>query len=440
MPSPACTINALTPPQDVAASSTVTLALANASGVVFWGLTCIGTDETTTAAAVNATLAVNSSAKTATFTAGGLGTATIWQSTVGVGSKSQQGAGCDANNAVQPSYTTTFKVNVKAANGNRVLVVNEVNEQDSTFGWINEVNAALRGEQTSTITLLGDVTGNTSASVVSGISGVSPIAITPASLSWAIGTASPQITQSTQVSNAAPQNLTFAPQAPNAGASNASNGTGGSLVIPLATPVNGGSEAVVQITRGGSPVFALATYAGSAPLFGIFFGTTAAAIPTVSSAFSIAGDGGTTYINGPSAGLGVHVRAADLDVATFTSTLASFAHPLGGLGASVPLQLAATASPISTASSSVSLSSAQIQTPVIQLNGTINASNCTITLPNTVGAIWYFDLTGVTFGGHSIVFTTGSGTSATVSSIGLSGQFLLTVIVVASNVVSCGGA
>ena len=191
MPSPACTINALTPPQDVAASSTVTLALANASGVVFWGLTCIGTDETTTAAAVNATLAVNSSAKTATFTAGGLGTATIWQSTVGVGSKSQQGAGCDANNAVQPSYTTTFKVNVKAANGNRVLVVNEVNEQDSTFGWINEVNAALRGEQTSTITLLGDVTGNTSASVVSGISGVSPIAITPASLSWAIGTASP---------------------------------------------------------------------------------------------------------------------------------------------------------------------------------------------------------------------------------------------------------
>ena len=316
MTSPSCTINALTPPQDVAASSTVTLALANASGVVFWGLTCIGTDETTTAAAVNATLAVNSSAKTATFTAGGLGTATIWQSTVGVGSKSQQGAGCDANNAVQPSYTTTFKVNVKASNGNRVLVVNEVYEQDSTFGWINEVNAALRGEQTSTITLLGDVTGNTSASVVSGISGVSPIAITPSTLQWALGTSAPTITQSTQVSNAAPNNLTIAPQAPNAGAGNTANGTPGSFTVNVASPTSTGAHAGLSFQEAGSQYFFTQRYSGLSTRGGLWLGTTA---PSASNVM-LDGDGTSLAIfNVPSGGTGYFRIAEAAGLGIYTS-------------------------------------------------------------------------------------------------------------------------
>ena len=434
MTSPSCTINALTPPQDVAASSTVTLALANASGVVFWGLTCIGTDETTTAAAVNATLAVNSSAKTATFTAGGLGTATIWQSTVGVGSKSQQGAGCDANNAVQPSYTTTFKVNVKASNGNRVLVVNEVYEQDSTFGWINEVNAALRGEQTSTITLLGDVTGNTSASVVSGISGVSPIAITPSTLQWALGTSAPTITQSTQVSNAAPNNLTIAPQAPNAGAGTNPNGTPGGLVIALAVPVSTGSGALVQITRGGAFAAGVGPYPGAGSADTALWLTPS--ISPTSSNWTLVASSSTAQINAPT---NVNICVGAVAQITVSTSSCSVLVPLAGLSNN-PLQLAATNGAQSVTGASVSLSNAQIMTPVIQLTGAINASNCTITLPNKVGGIWYFDLTGVTFGGKTLIFTTGSGTSATVSSIGLTGQFLLTVIVVASNFVSCGGA
>lgn len=144
MPSPTCTINGSATPQDVSANSVVNGALVSGSGVLYWFLTCIGTDETTSPAALNATLSVNQSAKTFSFTSQAVATAYIFQSTVGIGSASQQGAGCDANNQVQPSYTTTFKVNVPTSGGRRVIAENETYEQDPTFGWINEINKLVR--------------------------------------------------------------------------------------------------------------------------------------------------------------------------------------------------------------------------------------------------------------------------------------------------------
>lgn len=139
MPNPTCTVNSATAPADVTASSTVTIALASSAGANFWSIQATGTDETNTPAAINATLVVNLGAKTATFTAPALGSAVIFTSTVGV-----TGLGLDINGVQQPSYTTTFKVNVKTSAGFRVLAAGEQLEQDALNGWIAEINAGLR--------------------------------------------------------------------------------------------------------------------------------------------------------------------------------------------------------------------------------------------------------------------------------------------------------
>jgi hypothetical protein len=127
----------------------VTIALANPAGVAFWFLTAIGTDETNTVAAINATLSINQTNKTATFTAPGTaGSAVIFQSTVGVSSTSAQGFGRDVNGVVQPTWTTTFKVNVLTSNLQRVIAVNETTEQDPTFGYTSVINNFIRNPAT----------------------------------------------------------------------------------------------------------------------------------------------------------------------------------------------------------------------------------------------------------------------------------------------------
>ena len=131
-PSPTCTTNGSSPPIDVSASSTVTVALAVSAGAVYWFLTCVGADDLTSVATINASISINLPAKTATFTApNGAGQAVIMQSTVGVGTGSAAGAGTDANNQVQPLFTTTFKVNVPTAGGLHVLCTNEMLEQEA---------------------------------------------------------------------------------------------------------------------------------------------------------------------------------------------------------------------------------------------------------------------------------------------------------------------
>lgn len=85
----------------------------------------------------------------------------------------------------------------------------------------------------------------------------------------------------------------------------------------------------------------------------------------------------------------------------------------------------------------VVLSPAQIVTPVIPLTGTLGA-NCTITLPNRPGAVWEFGFAGVTFSSHSVIFSTGTGTSATITALKAGGYTLVTVTITSSNVVEAG--
>jgi hypothetical protein len=126
---------------DVAANAVTSGALANQAGAQYWNVTCIATDDSNTAAAINATLTINQGAKTFQFTAPStLGSKLIFQSQVGV-----LGLGLDANGQVQAALTTTFAVNVKTSDGQRVWATGETTEQSSTYGNIVEFNQKLRG-------------------------------------------------------------------------------------------------------------------------------------------------------------------------------------------------------------------------------------------------------------------------------------------------------
>lgn len=258
VPSPICTVDGIATPVDVTASATHEIELANITGAQFWAVSCTSTDETTTPAAVNATLTVNLTTKKATFTSTGAGTALIFTSTVGV-----TGLGLDANGKVNLAYTTTFKVNIKAANGNRVLAANETVEQNSSDGWLAVVNPLLRTG--GAITLAGDVTGASNANTVVQLTGSSGVvSILAASLTWAatVSPGAPTITQTARTTDAATANIVVAPQAPYSLATT-TNRTPGSFVVNLAAPTNGSTtEAALVVQRGGTNEIAIGQYPG----------------------------------------------------------------------------------------------------------------------------------------------------------------------------------
>jgi hypothetical protein len=157
MPSPTCTVNTASTANgvDLAALTTITIQLADLTGVSTWTIECIGTDELQTAAAVNAALSINTATKTATKTGGyAEGTALLFRSVVN--------GGRDVNGTVVAAYTTTFAVYVLTANGDRVLAVGETTEGDASFGWISKINGIIRAGAAGVVAGQGiDVTGST---------------------------------------------------------------------------------------------------------------------------------------------------------------------------------------------------------------------------------------------------------------------------------------
>ena len=67
------------------------------------------------------------------------------------------------------------------------------------------------------------------------------------------------------------------------------------------------------------------------------------------------------------------------------------------------------------AGGSITPSAAVLANPYITLTGSL-PGNTTVVLPNAVG-MWWFDISGVTFSGHTLAFSSGSTTSATISSL-----------------------
>lgn len=144
-PSPLCNVNNAAPPQSVTGGASFEIELANPTGALFWGITGIGCDETTNLATVNASGSINQGTKKATFTAPStLGSCVIFQSTVGIGGNSSQGAGRDVDNNLVKAFTTTFKVDVLTSLGLSVIALNETFEENTASGWIAELNAAIR--------------------------------------------------------------------------------------------------------------------------------------------------------------------------------------------------------------------------------------------------------------------------------------------------------
>jgi hypothetical protein len=188
-PNPACLVNGSPTPADVSASATVTGALANPAGVVYWFLEVQSADETTNVATIQASLAINQTAKTFSLTApGAAGTKIILQSTVGVSEQSAQGFGRDINGEVQASYTTTFAVNVPTAAGLRVIAASEITEQNTVVGWLAEINACIRAAAGGGLpagatigqTLFAGASGVPAWTTISG--DVSPSVVTPGKL------------------------------------------------------------------------------------------------------------------------------------------------------------------------------------------------------------------------------------------------------------------
>lgn len=140
-PDPSCTVQdgagaptATTNGVNVTPANVITVALASTAGVGVWTLSVYGRDELVSPPAIT----INSTNKTATFTAPAAGSALILKSVVGASS-----LGYDINGVVQPSYTTTLGV-YTLINGLRVGAINETTEGNSTAGWVSKVNTLIR--------------------------------------------------------------------------------------------------------------------------------------------------------------------------------------------------------------------------------------------------------------------------------------------------------
>jgi hypothetical protein len=120
------------------------------------------------------------------------------------------------------------------------------------------------------------------------------------------------------------------------------------------------------------------------------------------------------------------------------TALTQFLLPIAG-SSSNPLTLGKTTTSISVATATYTLNSTQYQNPIMSLTGTAAGGGCVIIVPNTIGAIWYFDFSAATLTGN-VTFTTSSGTTtAVVSSTIITSGKLITVCVTSSHVVSATG-
>jgi hypothetical protein len=162
--------------------------------------------------------------------------------------------------------------NPGAASNNTVLTYNA-----GALSWSTAASGFTAG---------GDLTGSPSSQQVAKITSAT------GNLNFAAATASPTLSQTTAAtSTSIPQNLTISPQAPNAGASNATYGTPGSFVVSLSAPVNGGSNGAFQILQGGTQTSAQYYYSGYNCL-SLNSNTGLGANYTIASS----GSGGTIYV------------------------------------------------------------------------------------------------------------------------------------------------
>jgi len=144
MPSPICEVRqdagayvATTFGVDVRSGAAVTIRLADQSDVDSWSIQCVTTDELHDAAAITASLVVDSATKTASFSAPSTrGAALRFRSLIN--------NGLDANEVVDEDLEATFCIYVPTAIGQRVLAADETTEGHPDFGWVTSLNRVIR--------------------------------------------------------------------------------------------------------------------------------------------------------------------------------------------------------------------------------------------------------------------------------------------------------
>lgn len=129
MTNASCTVDGLSTLDgfvDISSNSVHTIALADPSGANVWTLVCIATDDSNSSDVVNATVNINATNKTATFTSPIGLSSLIFESVVN--------GGVDINGRTLDSLRSRFKVCVPQSNL-RLAVVGETLEHDTKFGW-----------------------------------------------------------------------------------------------------------------------------------------------------------------------------------------------------------------------------------------------------------------------------------------------------------------
>ncbi len=121
---------------DMTPSATIIIRLVDQSRVDSWLIECVTTDDTSDADVVTASLAIDTTNRTATFTApSDEGKAYRFRSRVN--------GGVSLDGTVQSTYETTFCL-YTTVDDRRVLAADESTEGDETFGWIVWINDMIR--------------------------------------------------------------------------------------------------------------------------------------------------------------------------------------------------------------------------------------------------------------------------------------------------------
>jgi hypothetical protein len=209
-------------------------------------------------------------------------------------------------------HSTSGTLDSAASHGSpaQLYVTNSGGTDSSWVTMSGDATLAASGALTlGSFTLSGDVTGTKSATIVSAISGTSPIAITPNTFQWIQGASGPGLSQAQQANGSNPANFTITPQAPGGGAGSTPTGTPGSLVVALAAPVSTGNEPDFHINRSGAfanPVFSAGLMNASAYIGGILLmNQTFVTYNAGSGATDIDAAGGALYVQSAGSRVGL---------------------------------------------------------------------------------------------------------------------------------------